>query len=100
VYEFLKSKKSPEAFTSGLFRGDGGSRTRVQTDSNNAFYKLSFQLIVGNRQGENHPTNSLFLLVFEQAPGPYLSYRGICDAPDGTRPRMASRGAESGLILD
>lgn len=83
-----------------LFRGDGGSRTRVQTDSNNAFYKLSFLLVFGVWQGENRPTITLSLLVFEQAPGPYLSYRGICDAPDGTRPREASRGAESGLILD
>ena len=51
-------------------------------------------------QGENDPTTSLFLLVFEQAPGPYLSYRGICDALAGTPSREASRGAESGLILD
>lgn len=80
--------------------GDGGSRTRVQTSSTNAFYALSFQLIVGMLPGENGPTTSLFLLVFEQAPGSYLSYRGICDAPSATRPRQASRGAESGLILD
>ena len=83
-----------------LLCGDGGSRTRVQTSSNNAFYALSFQLVVGKRQGENDPTASLFLLVFEQAPGPYLSYRGICDALAGTPSREAFRGAESGLILD
>jgi hypothetical protein len=61
---------------------------------------LIFQLIVGQRQGENNPTIILFLLVFEQAPGPYLSYRSICDALTGTQPRKASRRAESGLILD
>ena len=83
-----------------FFSGDGGSRTRVQTSSTNAFYALSFQLVFGRVPGENDPTPSLFLLVFEQAPGPYLSYCGICDALAGTRPHKASRGAESGLILD
>ena len=60
---------------------------------------LSFQLIVGNVQGENHPIPFLFLLVLVQAPGPYLPYRGFCDALYGTRPRKASRRAVAGLIL-
>ncbi len=55
VNKYSGSKKPVSKSLTG-FCGDGGSRTRVQTSSNSAFYKLSFLLIVGNRQGENRPT--------------------------------------------
>ena len=53
-----------------LICGAAGSRTRVQTVSKNAFYMLIFQLIVGRRPAESHPTETLFPLIFELLPGP------------------------------
>ena len=41
---------------------------------------LSFQLIVGFRPAENHPTVTLFLLIFERLPGLQPPYPSIFDA--------------------
>ncbi len=46
------------------FCGAGGSRTRVQTYAQYAFYMFISALIVGNRPGQNEPTVSLSAMVF------------------------------------
>jgi len=65
---------------SSQLRGAAGSRTRVQTVSRTAFYMLIFQLIVGEMQGGNSPTATLFLLVFEPSSGLRQPYPSFCDA--------------------
>jgi len=76
-------------------RGVGGSRTRVQTSSQNVFYMRSFYLIVGEQQEKSGPTDSLFPEIFVCTSGIYAAYLNICDASDGTPLSKVSRETAS-----
>jgi len=73
------------------FCGVGGSRTRVQTSSQNAFYMLSFYLIVGKQPEKSSPTDSVFPEIFVSTSGIYAAYLNICDASAGTPLSKVSR---------
>lgn len=48
--------------------GDGEIRTLVQTRKQYAFYMLSFDLVVGSKQAQNHQL-ATYLLKFRNASG-------------------------------
>lgn len=53
-----------------LFRGGGGSRTRVQTGNPKAFYTLSRRLILLPRPGRQQPNRGPSSLIFARRPEP------------------------------
>jgi hypothetical protein len=79
--------------------GAAGSRTLVQTSSNNAFYMLSFSYFVGMKAGEKLTYFILSSCYFEKAAEQYFFYPDIFDASAATPSGKVSREAEGGLIF-
>jgi hypothetical protein len=78
--------------------GAAGSRTLVQTSSNNAFYMLSLSYFVGMNAGERPTYSILSSCYFKKTAEQDFFYPDIFDASAATPSGKVSREAESGLI--